>query len=219
MKTIKKSLLFLGVAISAFFTTNAQNIYDNPANRPYFGVRLGVDVTSASDNNGIYNNGAGFQAGVIYNLPIAMNFYFEPGLNIFYDTFGQSIDIHHDGQSAQIDGSIRNFGFRAPFNFGFHFDFTPDISVSVFTGPILNYSVKAKSHWEHIKGFPKYQSESLFGDGGFKHFDLQWNIGASLTYGQYFVSISGAPGLTKVMDTKFYSFRRNTFTIAIGYNF
>lgn len=216
---MKKTIILLACILS-IVSVSAQTLFDNENNHPYFGARAGIDVTSASDGNGVFNNGCGFQVGAIYNLPIKMNFYFEPGLSVFYDTFGQQVTaLGEDLEQYNIDGSIRNFGFRVPFNFGFHFDFTDEISVCLFTGPQLNWSLSAKSHWSNVKGVEQLPSESVFGEGGFKHFDLQWNFGVGLNYNQYYIAMSGAAGITKVMDTKAIDFRRNIFTLSLGYNF
>ena len=59
-------------------------------------------------------------------------------------------------------------------------------------------------------------------ENGFKRFDMQWDFGVSMNYGHnYYVSISGAIGMTKVFNPSNddISFRRNTCNIAIGYNF
>lgn len=216
---MKKTLLTILCALS-LSAASAQTLYNNEDNHSYFGARIGLDISSASEGYDVYSNGAGFNIGAIYHLPVKMNFYFEPGLGIFYDTFGCSAyaDIV-GGKAPLVDGSIRNFGFRIPFHFGYHFDFTDDISVSIYTGPQLNYSLTAKSHFkEPVFGFP--YNESMFGEDGFKRTDLQWSFGVSLNYRQhYHVSIGGAAGLTKVMDTKAMDFRRNLFNIGIGYNF
>lgn len=222
---MKKTLLGL-MAIGAAITATAQNsdytIYNNPDNAPYFGARIGVDITSTSGNEeslpDSYNNGAGFTIGAIYNMPLWQNLYFEPGLSLFCDTFGTEMIASADGSTPYtIDGSIRNFGFRIPLQFGYFFDFTDDVRIAPFTGPQLNLNITAKQHWNNPSD--PMPTESIFGVGGFKRFDLQWVIGVGVTYQKYYVALSGGIGMTKVRDLKFDHFRRNTFNISIGYNF
>lgn len=219
MKKLLISLAALGAAVSA----SAQaDIFDNPDNRAYLGARISLDISSTADGNFYYSNGAGFSLGAVYNIPLYKNLYFEPGLSLFYDTFGEEVlNIDNDGMSiGTIDGSIRNFGFRVPLVAGYHFDFTDDMQVSVFTGPQLNLSLTAK---EHLAGY----SHSIFGEYGFKHVDLQWVIGAGVTWQNYYVSVSGGIGMTKARDWSATiagekitdSFRRNNFSITLGYNF
>lgn len=211
MKKLFISLLAIGAAL----TSSAQaDLFDNPDNHPYFGARVSLDITSAAGGNkGWYDNGAGFSFGAIYNIPLYKNLYFEPGLSVFYNTIGEKFYL--DTTREMIKGSIRNFGFRIPLVAGYHFDFTDDMQLHVFTGPQINWSVIAK---EHINDM----SQSLFGDKGFNHFDLQWALGVGLSWQQYYISLSGGIGITKAKDFNIGvkdQFRRNNFSIALGYNF
>lgn len=215
-----KKIIIAAIAAVASLTASAQNseytIFNNPDNAPYFGARIGVDITSTSGADDLYNNGVGFTAGAIYNIPLWQNLYFEPGLSLFYDTFGTEITAMADeGSGAYIlDGSIRNFGFRIPMVFGYNFDFTDNVRVAPFTGPQINFNVVAKQHWDN-----EIAGGSIFGEGGFKHLDLQWVIGVGVTYGKYYVSLSGGIGMTKARSLKYDNFRRNNVNISIGYNF
>lgn len=212
------------IAAGAAMTASAQSdLLENPDNHAYFGARIALDISSTADGNDYYSNGAGFNIGAVYNIPLYKNLYFEPGLSLFYDTFGEEFTVNSpEGIPYSEDGSIRNFGFRIPLVAGYHFDFTDDMQVSVFTGPQLNISLTAK---EHVNNY----SESIFGDGGFKHFDLQWAIGVGYTWQKYYVALSGGIGITKARDWKLRgannrdeytdSFRRNNFSITLGYNF
>lgn len=220
-----KNIFFALVAAAAVTCgASAQSsdytVFNNPDNHPYFGVRLGVDISNTADATcDSYSSGAGFHIGAVYNMPLYQNLYFEPGLSIFYDTFGQQVTVGADplGYSV-IDGSIRNFGFRIPLTFGYFFDFTDDIRVAPFTGPQFNISLMAKDHWDDNSA-DFGNNYSIFGEGGFKHFDAQWVIGVGVTYKKYFASISGGIGMTKARSTSVEHFRRNTVSISIGYNF
>lgn len=225
-------------------------LFDNPENRPYLGVRVGIDISSAANGGGYYSNKAGFAAGAVYNIPLWRNLYFEPGLSVFYNPFGTtSWDSYEvstpvldnsglpvmspDGTpvtesrevSYQIDGSIRNFGFRIPLIVGYHFDFTEDIKVHVYTGPQFNLSLLARYHREGVH-VPEAQAPaescSLFGTNGFKHCDMQWNFGVGLSYQTYYVGLSGSWGLTDMKSGTAMLTRdlhRNLFSINLGYNF
>lgn len=213
---MKRTALALTAAIAMSGITSAQNyLVDNPDNAPYFGVRIGVDISStAGQVYDTYNNGAGFTIGAIYNIPVYKNLYFEPGLSLFYNTFGFTVATsdNPDGFLAEVDGSIRNLGFRIPLNIGYRFDFTDDISVSLFTGPVLNTNLTAKEHFMD-------KTTSIMSNG-FKRFDMQWDFGIAMTYGShYYVSVSGGIGVTRAYSTPIDHFRRNTCNIAVGYNF
>lgn len=243
IKSLLACALVAGCALPA---RGADLVFDNPDNHPYFGARIGIDITSAANGGAYYSNKAGFSVGAVYNIPVFMNLYFEPGLSLFYDTFGtmyfkefkipQPLDPvvvggetgdKYDTGIYQIDGYVSNMGFRVPLNFGYHFDLTEDVSVHVFTGPQLNWGFSARYHQnsyidpENSRPMPS-EAYSIFGTGGFKHFDLQWNYGAGATYGNYFVACTGSIGLTRMCDrTDFFKkdIRRSLFTITLGYNF
>ena len=53
---------------------------------PYFGTRVSFDVTHPAGANDGINNGSGVTVSGIYNMPIARNVYFEPGIGMFYNT-------------------------------------------------------------------------------------------------------------------------------------
>lgn len=220
---MKRFLVGLMITAASASVASAQNyLIENPENRPYFGARIGMDITatpgSALYSN--YNNGLGVSFGAVYNIPVYKNLYVEPGLSIFYDTFKETIgyiDVEHDvAFPSQFNRSTRNFGFRIPLLAGYHFDFTDQVQIAPFTGPQLNLSLYAHDH------FPDYidaESHSLFGEYGFKHVDLQWVIGASVTYDRFVFTASGAFGITRMSAYGDDKLRRNTCTLSVGYNF
>lgn len=249
MKIIKSAIA--GVAVLAAMTASGQTSYmfDNPENTTYFGVRAGLDISSAANGDGWYSNQPGFNVGAIYHIPLLANFYFEPGLSLFYNTFGtnrtelytsdvpwidsttgqpavdENGDIIYRQYPYQIDGSMRNLGFRVPLIFGFHFDFAEDVKASVYTGPQFNASLMARYHQNAVRVPGEEQPEfgfSIFGTKGFKHFDMQWNIGVGLTYQHYYIGLHGSLGMTRMKDATEQlprALRRNLFTITLGYNF
>ena len=145
---IKGAVLGCAVCASALIASADSLMFDNPDNKAYFGARVALDISSAANGGDFYSNKTGFAVGAIYNIPIKANFYFEPGLSLFYDVFGTMIlkmdypssapgstiepgspDDLEGARMYQIDGTIRNLGFRVPLNFGYHFDFGEDLGV------------------------------------------------------------------------------------------
>jgi hypothetical protein len=249
MKTFTKLLSALLIGTASMMTMNAQSyMFDNPDNHAYFGVRAGLDISSAANGEAYFCNKAGFSVGLVYNIPIVANLYFEPGLHLFYNTFGTTHieDASYDKVNEatgevttvpryyQVNGTLRNFGFRIPLNIGYHFDFSDELSVAVYTGPQLNINYVARYHQnsvitpdnEHVSA----GSVNAFGTNGFNHFDLQWNFGVGLNYQQYYVGLGGAVGVTHMMSAATIAvgpyavsfprdIRRNLFNITLGYNF
>lgn len=212
MKKFFVTLLAIAGISSTVFAQGT--IFSNDNNRPYMGIRLGVDISStAGQNYDIYSNSVGLTLGAVYNIPAWQNLYIEPGLTFFYDTFGQELTtMGRSKHPEDINGSIRNIGFRIPVNAGYRFDFADDISLSLFTGPVLNLNATGK---QHVGDY----SQQLMGHG-FKRADMQWDFGASMQFfHNYYISVTGAVGLTKVYNTDIEQFRRNTVNLSLGYNF
>ncbi len=84
MKKIR-SILLGAALVAGFAISSAETSYmfDNPENKSFLGVRVGLDISSAANGGGNYSSNAGFYAGAIYNIPLFMNLYFEPGLSFF----------------------------------------------------------------------------------------------------------------------------------------
>ncbi len=220
---MKKVLLSILAAITVVMSAKAQDyLLDNPDNRAHFGVRLGLDVTSLVGNGDRYGTKSGFNLTGIYNLPIWKNLYFEPGIGVFYDT--ASINAVYSTDDVQIleRGSVRNFGFRIPFNFGYRFDVTDDVSVHLFTGPQLNYNITFGTYYNGAKATNQPEAD-------FNRFDFQWNIGLGVDYRNYYAYIEGDFGMSRLIQEKKFSYnehqlafpgaKRNIFSIGIGYNF
>lgn len=213
---MKKTAIALAMAIASIsFTASAQAyLVNNPTNRPYWGLRVGVDISStAGEIIDQYSNAVGLTLGGVYNIPVWQNMYFEPGLTLYFDTFGMTV-IAPDARSHAVDtdASIRNIGFRVPLNLGYRFDFTDDISLSLFTGPQVNFNLSGNMHVGDY-------SHDLMGHG-FKRVDLQWGFGGSMQFfHSYYISISGGIGMTKAYQTNLDQFRRDTVNLSLGYNF
>lgn len=228
---MKKYLIFAAGSILASMSAFAQeSIVNNPDNKAYFGIRVGGEISCpgkiTSENIGIsvFKNGGGVEFGGIYNVPVVANFYIEPGLKFYYNTYSvkdewidamQGENIYN---TLAIDGmSIRKFGMRVPVMAGYHFDFTDDIKVSVFTGPELEIGFTAKGY---VKGPGYEESESVYGDdGGMHRVDLLWGVGAGITYQHLYFGVSGGIGMLNMMTESDVKFHENRVTFSLGYNF
>ena len=224
-----KKFLLSGVAfLLGISAANAQDaIFDNPDNRAYFGVRLGIDiacptkVTQPVEFEGhfiemktkAFKTGGGFSIGGIYNRPIFYNFYVEPGLNFYYNAYN-----FNNNWYGETKGSIRKFGMRIPVMLGYHFDFTDDIKVYVFTGPELEIGFTAKQHTktDNISSYYNVYSK----EGYMQRADVLWDFGAGVSYQKYYVGISGGIGMCNMSKNAHgVSFHENRASITFGYNF
>ncbi len=218
------------IASSALLTMMALNlpaqnsIFNNPDNHPFFGIRVGGEITCPGEMEvnhigvDVYKNGGGVEFGAIYQLPVKANFYIEPGLKFYYNTFSADDDLSVDVDGYNLtDISVKKFGLRIPVMAGYHFDFTQDIKLSVFTGPEFEIGLSAKQHARY-NGMKI--SESVYGDdGGMHRFDLLWGIGAGITYDCYYFGISGSIGMLNMVDDDYVKFHENRVTFTLGYNF
>lgn len=222
---MKKLMIAFGLCCLAAMGASAQNLFDAGArNRSHFGVKVAWDLTSPATNlykEALpYSNGSGFSAGAYYQMPLYKNLYFEPGLSYYYNTVVINYNIAEAkvlGYPLPPEGSLRNSGFRVPLSVGYRFDFTDDISLAVFTGPQLNLGVTLKQYDKVLK-----TKKSLY-DDGWRRFDAQWLFGVRFHYADnWFAEISGGVGMTNLLGGSQHGknyFRRNTFSVSVGYQF
>lgn len=231
LRKITSALLLLASASTLF----AQDIFNNPDNHSYFGARISYelacpgDVTTSNDltKTAMFGNSSGFSIGGIYNIPVWQNLFFEPGVSLYYNTYSLNRDILSDKDIASA--SVRQWGFRIPLNLGYRFDFTPEVSVSFFTGPELNLSFKGNIHM----GIDKYNvTAPAFGKEGYlNRGDIKWRFGVSATLlDRYYIALSGAAGMCNLIRSDFVSINpdgieltqkmhSNLFSLTLGYNF
>lgn len=223
---MKKLLLSLALATACVVGASAQDyLLDNPSNRAYFGLRASGEITcpgnvkTAGIGVDMFKVGGGSEIGAIYNIPVVANFYIEPGLKLYYNTYSLK-DIYLDEIDDDITGySVRKFGMRIPVNFGYHFDFTPDTKVYVFTGPELEVGFVGK---EHFKAFGMSDSLDIYGDdGGMNRVDCLWGFGAGVSYQHVYFGVSGAVGLCNMIKDggDMFKFKENRVSFTLGYNF
>lgn len=223
---MKKFLIFAMLVAIGCCSMAAQNdILNNPDNKPYFGIRVGGDITCpgkiSAENVGVsvFSNGGGVEFGAIYNVPVVANFYIEPGLKLYYDTYS----LKKDWRAAIEDDivlnsvSVKKFGMRIPVMAGYHFDFTEDIKVSVFTGPEFEIGFSGK---EYVKGHNIDTSGSVYGDdGGMSRLNVLWGIGAGVAYRHFYFGVNGALGMVNMLKDSDAKFHENRITFSVGYNF
>lgn len=101
---------------------------------------------------------------------------------------------------------------------GYRFDFTPDISLHVFTGPELEIGCTAKAH---VKAHGISGSESLYGDNGnMNRINCLWDFGVALSYQKFQIGFTGGIGMVNMIkDEPDVTFHENRVSISLGYNF
>lgn len=221
-----KRLVFLFVLAAACFQSHALDFdYDDGSHGPYWGVRAGLDISipghwKVGDNSvDMFDNGAGFTAGAIYNIPLVKGLFLEPGVSLYYDTY------HYDGividavGGEEVRPQVRKFGFRVPVNLGWRFDINENCAATLFTGPQLGIGVSASTHLDSdLEGLDELDG-NLYGDkGAYRRIDLAWSVGGAFLFGHWQLTLSGDIGLLNLHkgDIKFHE---NRVALTLGYNF
>lgn len=238
---MKKTLLLAAAALFTLGASAQTYLLSNPDNHSYFGVRASYNLSipgkvKADIGNGaetykarVLGKGSGFSIGAIYNQPLVANLYIEPGVTLAYTTesFHQGHgDFPEFHDKLMKHSSQRKFSVEVPVQFGYHFDFTPDISLSVSTGPVLKLGLVNDYYFttEEIAGQKIHKSGSVYGENGYmRRVDCAWRFGVGFNIAQhYYVGINGDLGLANMLkDTNDGSvtLHENAFNVTLGYNF
>jgi len=193
-----------------------------------WGVRVGFDLNipgkwnfDSGNSVEMFKSGVGFTAGMVYNLPIVSNLYFEPGLSFFYDTYAYKDFIiqGENGQPDEYDPSVRKFGFRMPLMFGYRFNIFNGFNFAVYTGPELSYALSGKIGVKNQELLDEFFDNGLFGkNGGFRRFDCGWKVGIGFPIGRWFCGVEGYFGLLDLHKNS-PKFHENRVSVSIGYDF
>lgn len=190
-----------------------------------FGVKAEWDLTCPSTSLTTLDDGSGFAAGALVNVPVWRGLYVEPGVDFFYNTMDISfIDFVVNGKEPGPNGYVGNTGLRVPVAVGYKFPLAEGMDFSVFTGVNLNIGLGMKAHFDAGElPLPEMKSTIDLYDGGVDKFDTQLLLGVRFHYlDNFFADISGGVGLHDICKDKIFGknhIRRNTFSIGVGYMF
>lgn len=224
MKRCLSLFIPLTLALPAF----AQNLtLNNPDNSPYWGVRVGYDITIPGkwhfdgESVDMFRHGSGVSVGAIYNLPLKANLFFEPGLSLSYYGYSYKDLLISDshGEIVDTDPKIKKFGVRLPLMVGYRFDLSERLSVSAFTGPEAGYAFYGKVNTKHKDLLGESFPDDVFSEHGHRRFNINWNVGVGVEVDyHWFVSVTGSFGLNDIQKND-VCFKEHRATVAIGYNF
>ena len=190
-----------------------------------WGMRAALDVnlpgkwkTANGESIKMFDKGAGGSIGVVYNKPIAGDFYFEPGLALFYDTYSYSdLNIWSGDETVAIDPKVKKFGLRMPLNFGYRVYLPSGFNFAVYTGPELNLGVKGTIGIDKELAEEAEIPDDLY-KYGYRRFDCAWKIGLGFPIGRWVVNIEGSCGHLDLHKNDI-QFHENRLSLSLGYDF
>lgn len=231
----------------------AQSVVNNPDNKAYWGIRTSFDLTMPSKlkisspdgkisiSQSVYDPGAGISTDGVFNIPIVANFYIEPGLGFYYNTMvikenaleGLKTYIQNLGvRDARITKhSVRKTGMRIPVMAGYHFDFSQNVRLVLFTGPVLDIGFSMD---EYVKvnifndsfASSMYKARDRYSEDRMQRTNLDWRVGIGVDIHRFFIACNWTAGLTNSYlvaekNSKDYKidFRQNYLQFSFGYNF
>lgn len=206
----------------------AQSITDSPLlnqnpTRHGFSTHLAFELTTPTGSGGRWTTGGGGTVTIAYTYYFDNNWFISPGAGAFYNTMGTDFLPEYD---FAYEGTVKNYGARVPLLGGYKFRLGDDLSLSVATGPLINFSIYAKEHPAPDFDAPVVdpgEPINLFGKG-FHRVDLMWSFFAGLTYkGHYCIGIQGAAGMTNAATMTWgqrkLNIHRNNIALMLSYTF
>lgn len=147
----------------------------------------------------LYNSGLGFSLGGVYSHYISDNFFLEPSLSFFYDTYSCDFFIQEGDGFAEEKPVTYKFGVRIPIVVGYTFDITDDFSLSVFTGPEFDYAFAGGNRFKS-----KVLTENvgkIFGneDGMQRRISCAWKGGLGFPFSDWRVDIEAGVGISDII--------------------
>ena len=237
----KTVLLALALVLAGGSAIAKSTVYNNPDNKVTFGIRVGGDIVLPSEIKtgkyayDKYDNGGGAELGVVCNIPIVANFFIEPGVKAYFDTYefdddwSDNNDNNNDNWfnnpfNDELDMSINKFGVRIPLMLGYRFDVSEDFAVSLFTGPELEVGILGNIRTEgaFIDGMANVSfTEDLYSTEGsvYNRVNCLWDAGISILFQKMWLGVNAGFGITEMDTEPDKKFTENRVTISLGFNF
>lgn len=188
---------------------------------PVAGVRAGMEISVPSGGRNIYKTGAGLNVGVVVQLPLKQNFYFEPGA--YFDFMSMTAkDLVSFDDEYFYEGAANVYSVRLPFDFGYTLSVSDICNLDFSTGPAVDINISARQNLDPNFSAPEIVPDrtiNLF-DHGWKRVDAKWGFGIGATFSEhYMVGITAHVALSPIASINHRHIYRNSFAIILGYNF
>lgn len=201
---MKQTLIFLTIFLTSIFA-EAQ-IIENGESNPMWGVRATFDVNMPGKmhnnvvNDRMFRTGTGGAIGAVCNIALGKQFYLEPAVNLFYDTYSYKDLIVSGIDYEESDPSIYKVGLRVPVIVGYSIRINDQFSIAPFTGPELSYAFSGDIKF-HDRDKLDANDYHLFGGspGYQRKVECGWKIGLAFFTGMWSFNIDGTIGMTNLM--------------------
>lgn len=187
-----------------------------------FGLRIGIDTNLPGKwHNGdggikMFRTGFGASLGGVCNVALPKGFWLEPGVSLYYDAYRYYNMYLMDGQGEEEhDPGLWKLGLRVPVMAGYDIPFSDRLTLSVFTGPELNWSFAGG--YDVRQKWARDQLGDLFKEQ--RRVDCAWKVGVGIPFDRIFVSLDAAIGLTDLLKSPDISFRENRVSLSATYFF
>lgn len=218
-------IAFLSILMLAFFTGKAFG--EN--NRVLWGVKasIGAELPGKWHVNGekvsMYSPGVGFSIGAVSNIYLARNFYFEPGVSLFFSKYKyKDLIIMGDASNEfeyESDPGLHKWGLQIPLVVGYTIGSPERFQMNIYTGPELRYAFAGSIDLKN-KYVEDYINDTfdLWSINGHRRFDLAWRVGIGFPVGNFDIAFEADFGVTDLMKNVI-SYRENRLGLAITYFF
>jgi hypothetical protein len=196
-----KKLMFILFACFCLLQANAQR----------FGIKAGLNVANATaEVSGLSLSTSslfGFQAGVVGELPVAQEIYFNSGL--LYSLKGVKYDL------GGIEIKIPVHYLEVPLNIAYKTGLSETLQFFAQAGPYVGIGLSAKGK----SGDTTEDIEFGSGDEQMKRIDFGLNFGTGLEINNIQLGINYGLGLKNLENDDEAKFKNGVFSITVGYFF
>lgn len=191
-------------------------------NNIYYGLRLGLGLTSVNSDNRQLDGGslqAGLNIGGVIGFQLSPEYpvYLESGL-MYMEKGGKGTNYTTSGTNASTYKAGKftyslNY-LELPILVKYVYDIDQDLSIQPFAGGYLAVGVGGK-----MKNYADRESASSFSSDYFKRFDGGLRIGCGIQYQVLYAEVAYEYGLANIARDEFESAHNGDFMINIGVNF
>lgn len=208
--------MMLTLALSAQSWRNQYHHTTNYDKDIYYGLRLGMAITSvSSDNNNLNANGS--KTGI--NLGVAAGFLLSPDAPVYLESGLYYVGKGGNGKNTKNTYKDTRFSYNlnyieVPVLIKYNVELDYDICLQPLAGGYFAYGVGGK-----FKNYGDREIDDSFSDNAFKRFDAGLRIGCGLQYQVIYAELAYEFGLTNICHDYFDKAHTGCFYMNIGVNF